>query len=82
MTKATSDYTVIPPTLRTHWSKVFMDDTGVAPRLGGGQLYESYGIGPGGCIAVVRPDGYVGTVVPLEGVDELDEWFAGFLVSA
>ncbi|KAB5591621.1 hypothetical protein CTheo_4921 [Ceratobasidium theobromae] len=82
MTKTTGDYTDIPPTLRTHWSKVFMDDVGVAPRVGGGQLYESYGIGPEGCIAVVRPDGYIGTIVSLEGVDELDKWFGGILVSA
>ncbi|CAE7114877.1 unnamed protein product [Rhizoctonia solani] len=82
MTKTTGDYTDIPTTLRTHWSKVFMDDVSVAPRLGGGQLYESYGIGSDGCIAVVRPDGYIGTIVPLEGVDELDSWFGGFMASA
>lgn len=81
MTKTTGDYTDIPSTLRTHWSKVFMDDVATSPRLGGGQLYESYGIGPEGCIAVVRPDGYVAHVVPLEGVDELDKWFAGILVA-
>ncbi|CAE6506518.1 unnamed protein product [Rhizoctonia solani] len=79
MTKTTGDYTDIPATLRTHWSKVFMDDVSVAPRLGGGQLYETYGIGSDGCVAVVRPDGYIGTIVPLEGVDELDSWFGGIL---
>ncbi|KAJ1306382.1 hypothetical protein OPQ81_007387 [Rhizoctonia solani] len=82
MTKTTGDYTDIPATLRTHWSKVFMDDVSVSPRLGGGRLYETYGIGPEGCIAVVRPDGYIGTIVPLEGVDELDNWFGGFMAPA
>lgn len=81
MTKTTGDYTDIPSTLRTHWSKVFMDDVSASVRLGGGQLYETYGIGSAGCVAVVRPDGYVGHVVPLEGVDELDKWFAGILVA-
>ncbi|QRW16730.1 FAD-binding domain protein [Rhizoctonia solani] len=82
MTKTTGDYTDIPPTLRTHWSKVFMDDEAVQSRLGGGRLYETYGIGPEGCVAVVRPDGYIGNVVPLDGVDELDSWFGGFMASA
>jgi len=81
MTKTTADYTDLPPTLRTHWSKVFMDDVACFPKMGGGQLYESYGIGPEGCIAVVRPDGYVGHIVPLEGVDELDKWFAGVMAA-
>ncbi|KAG8746067.1 hypothetical protein FRC10_006170 [Ceratobasidium sp. 414] len=81
MTKTTADYTDLPPTLRTHWSKVFMDDVACFPKMGGGQLYESYGIGPEGCITVVRPDGYVGHVVPLEGVDELDKWFAGIMAA-
>ncbi|KAF8757742.1 Phenol hydroxylase, C-terminal dimerization domain [Rhizoctonia solani] len=70
------------PPLRTHWSKVFMDDEAVQSRLGGGRLYETYGIGPEGCVAVVRPDGYIGNVVPLDGVDELDSWFGGFMASA
>ncbi|CAE6442570.1 unnamed protein product [Rhizoctonia solani] len=81
MTKTTGDYTDVPATLRTHWSKVFMDDVSVSPRLGGGQLYETYGIGSEGCVAVVRPDGYIGTIVPLEGVDELDSWFGGIMTS-
>jgi phenol 2-monooxygenase len=82
MTKTTGDYTDVPSTLRTHWSKVFMDDVGVLTHLGGGRLYETYGIGPEGCVAVVRPDGYIGNVVSLEGADELDKWFGGFMVSA
>ncbi|KAG8781922.1 hypothetical protein FRC12_021403 [Ceratobasidium sp. 428] len=81
MTRTTADYTDLPSTLRTHWSKVFMDDVACFSKMGGGKLYESYGIGPDGCIAVVRPDGYVGHVVSLEGVDELDKWFAGIMAA-
>ncbi|QRV88565.1 phenol 2-monooxygenase [Ceratobasidium sp. AG-Ba] len=81
MTKNTGDYTDLPPTLRTHWSKVFMDDVACFPKMGGGRLYESYGIGPEGCVAVVRPDGYIGHVVSLEGVDQLDKWFHGFMAA-
>lgn len=52
----------------------------MASRLVGGQLYESYGIGPTGRVDIVRPDGYVRHVAPLEGVDELEKWFAGISV--
>ena len=35
-----------------------------------------------GCLVVVRPDQYVACVLPLDAVDELDAFFAGFLVPA
>ncbi|QRV88493.1 phenol 2-monooxygenase [Ceratobasidium sp. AG-Ba] len=79
MSGGAGDYTDLPPTLRTDWSKVFMDDVACFPQIGGGRLYESYGIGPEGCVAVVRPDGYIGYVVSLESVDQLDKWFNGFM---
>ncbi|KAG8681363.1 hypothetical protein FRC08_015689, partial [Ceratobasidium sp. 394] len=81
MTKLTGAYTDLPSTLRTHWSKVFMDDVAAYSNMGGGQLYKSYGIGPEGCIVVVRPDGFVGHVVPLDGADELDQWFTGIMAA-
>ncbi|QRW10735.1 phenol 2-monooxygenase [Ceratobasidium sp. AG-Ba] len=81
MTKNTGDYTDLSPTLRTHWSKVFMDDVACFPKMGGGRLYESYGIRPEGCVAVVRPDGYIGHVVSLESVDQFDKWFNGFMAA-
>ncbi|QRW02682.1 phenol 2-monooxygenase [Ceratobasidium sp. AG-Ba] len=82
MTKNTADYTDIPPILRTHWSKAFIDDVAWFPKMGGGRLYESYGIGPEGCVVVVRPDGYIGHVVSLEGADQLEKWFGGFMAAS
>ena len=32
-----------------------------------------------GCMVVVRPDQYTAHVLPLDGFDELSEFFAGFL---
>lgn len=45
----------------------------------GGKAYGSYDVSKEGAVVVVRPDGYIGTIVPLEGVQELDEYFAAFL---
>lgn len=45
----------------------------------GGKAYASYGIDPRvGAIVVVRPDGYVGIVIPFENVSELDAYFTAF----
>lgn len=50
-------------------------------RCGGGG-YDKYGIDPlTGAIVVVRPDGYVGMVAPLEGLSEIEAYFAGFMAS-
>jgi hypothetical protein len=35
-----------------------------------------------GCLVVVRPDQYVACVLPLDAVDQLDAFFAGFLLPA
>lgn len=43
-------------------------------------MYKNYGIGDEGAVVVVRPDGYVGTVVPLDGaMEELNKYFGGFV---
>ena len=43
--------------------------------------YAKYGIDEhAGAIVVVRPDGYVGTVAPLDGISFLNSYFAGFLL--
>ena len=43
----------------------------------GGKGYEAYGIDPKhGAIVVVRPDGYVGTLAPVDGVAELGAYFS------
>lgn len=45
----------------------------------GGTAYATYGIKPDGAIVVVRPDGYVGTVAPLDKVKHLDQYFGAFM---
>lgn len=70
----------VPEILRSHWSKVLLDDTDVTNKKGG-KVYETYGVGPEGAVVVVRPDGYVGTVAPLDEVKSLDGYFAGFMKS-
>ncbi|THH26983.1 hypothetical protein EUX98_g7209 [Antrodiella citrinella] len=77
--KEVVDYTDIPEILRPHWSHVLLDDTDMYARTGGGG-YERYGIDPErGAVVVVRPDGYVGIVAPLEGVKGIQEYLSVFL---
>ena len=60
--------------------RVLLDDTDLYSRTGGGG-YAYYGIDEhAGAIVVVRPDGYVGMVAPLDRVDVVNEYFEGFLL--
>lgn len=43
-----------------------------------GGLHKKWGL-EDGAVVVVRPDGYVGLVVPLDEPDVLNQYFAGFL---
>ncbi|PIL24616.1 hypothetical protein GSI_12500 [Ganoderma sinense ZZ0214-1] len=73
------DFTDVPKLFRSHWSKVLLDDQDMTDRGGGGG-YEAYGIDPAeGAIVVVRPDGHVGKVAPLEHLDDISRYFANFL---
>lgn len=49
-------------------------------RSGGGG-YASYGIDNNGAIVVVRPDGYVGTVAPLDRPQDISDYFANFMTA-
>ncbi|KAG2103083.1 FAD binding domain-containing protein [Suillus discolor] len=70
----------IPSTLRTHWSKVLIDDTDVTGRLGGG-AYPRFGIDEKEItIVVVRPDGYVGMIAPSTELESMDKYFGSFLI--
>ncbi|CUA74784.1 hypothetical protein RSOLAG22IIIB_11473 [Rhizoctonia solani] len=64
----------VPENLVWHWSSAFVD--AISARDGGGRAYRSYGISDDGCIVLVRPDGYVGTIIPLDG-----QRFMDYLVS-
>ncbi|KAF8715652.1 hypothetical protein AX14_012519 [Amanita brunnescens Koide BX004] len=68
----------LPKFLRSHWSKVFVDDKDISGIHGGG-AYARFGINPAGVVVVVRPDGYVGTVVPFDSVHDIDLYFSSFM---
>ncbi|KAG9313144.1 putative monooxygenase [Chiua virens] len=72
------DFLKVPALLRPHWSKVLIDDTDVMGAVGG-RGYSYYGVADEGAIVVVRPDGYVGMIAPLDGVPEIDDYFAAFM---
>jgi len=77
--KETVNYLDVPAFLRSHWTKVFVDDVSIALNAGG-KAYSTYGIDrDGGAIVVVRPDGYVGIVGSLEDVGYLNTYFSGFM---
>ena len=58
---------------------MLLDDTDMYARVGGGG-YEAYGIDPQcGAIVVVRPDGYVGMVAPINGLQDLNAYFDSFM---
>ncbi|KAG8995663.1 hypothetical protein FRB94_008888 [Tulasnella sp. JGI-2019a] len=79
--KEVCNYTDVPATLRSHWSKVFTDDVSIAGGLGG-TTYETYGISPEGAMVVVRPDGYIGMVAAFDGSgSQLEHYFGGFLTA-
>ncbi|PIL24556.1 hypothetical protein GSI_12440 [Ganoderma sinense ZZ0214-1] len=76
---ATKDAVDFPEFFRWHWTKALLDDTDMHERFGGGG-YAKFGIDEhAGAIVVVRPDGYIGIVVPLEDVAFLGSYFAAFL---
>lgn len=62
------------------YPSVLLDDTDLYGRVGG-KGYETYGIDKlAGALVIVRPDGYVSAVTPLEKADELYEYFEGFMI--
>ncbi|PCH36394.1 hypothetical protein WOLCODRAFT_82152 [Wolfiporia cocos MD-104 SS10] len=79
--KMRSNYTDIPPLFRSHWSKFLLDDQDMYKRAGGGG-YEAYGIDPRGAIVIVRPDGYIGMVAPLNGLQDISAYFSSFMVAS
>lgn len=77
------DYAAIPALLRPHvgryglcdYEKIFCADT-----ARGEDIFTMRGIDrTAGCIVVVRPDQYVGLVLPLDAREELARYFAGIL---
>ncbi|KAI9458436.1 FAD binding domain-containing protein [Lactarius psammicola] len=79
--KMTVNHLAVPPVLRPHWTKVLLDDTDITGTRGG-RIHERYGISrTAGAVVVVRPDGYVGTIAPVDQLTALDDYFGGFMLS-
>ncbi|KAK0466825.1 FAD binding domain-containing protein [Desarmillaria tabescens] len=74
--KATILYNALPPFLRSHWTKVYIADVN---GLGDNNVYTRYGVAPEGAVVVVRPDGYVGMVIPLRKIEGLNSYFESFM---
>ncbi|EUC60300.1 phenol hydroxylase, carboxy-terminal dimerization domain protein, partial [Rhizoctonia solani AG-3 Rhs1AP] len=69
--KEDANYTGVPKSLRPYWDTVFIDDVAFSEKDGGGRAYQSFGVGPEGCLALVRPDGHVAALGSLEPVEAL-----------
>ena len=60
--------------------RVFIDDKDLQGN--GGDGYKNYGIdNKTGAIIVVRPDGYVGMISPLDKISDIDAYFGSFVIS-
>ena len=58
---------------------MLLDDADITSTRGG-QIHERYGINrTAGAVVVVRPDGYVGTIAPLDQLTLLDDYFSRFM---
>ncbi|KAF8628709.1 hypothetical protein AX17_005932 [Amanita inopinata Kibby_2008] len=77
-TKKTFKSDVLPKVLRTHWSKIFIDDEYIHG-IQGGDAYAKLGVNPEGAVVIVRPDGYVGMVAPFDQARDINSYFASFL---
>ena len=63
-----------------HDNRVFIDDKDL--QGSGGDGYKNYGIdSKTGAIVIVRPDGYVGMISPLDKISDIDVYFGSFAIS-
>lgn len=61
-----------------YW-KIYVDDESY--HEGHGHAYEKYGVdAKKGCVVILRPDQYVGWIGDLEDVEDMDQYFSGFMV--
>ena len=61
--------------------RVYVDDMDIRAKRGG-DAYSTFGILSSGAAVVVRPDGYVGMIAPLDGVMAVNGYFAQFMKSS
>ncbi|OJA19065.1 hypothetical protein AZE42_12575 [Rhizopogon vesiculosus] len=73
-------FTRVPAFFRPHWSNVLLDDMDVTRSLGGG-AYKRFGIDPSTMtLVIIRPDGYVGMIAPASALEDIDSYFAAFMI--
>ena len=60
-----------------YW-KIFVDDESY--HEGHGQIYQNLEVNPEGCSVILRPDQHVSYVGPMDAYDDLDSFFAGFMI--
>ncbi|KAI5996979.1 thioredoxin-like protein [Pisolithus albus] len=78
--KENFNYLNIPPVFRPYWSKVLLDDTDATGRVGG-DGYKRFGISSESVtFVIVRPDGHIGMVAPVAALQDVQEYFASFLL--
>ncbi|KAF8159367.1 FAD binding domain-containing protein [Crassisporium funariophilum] len=82
--KSNVRYNDLPKRLRSHWSKVLIDDDDVrgAPEVSRGNGCRNYGIATTGAIIIVRPDGYVGMTAALHEVKDVGNYLGSFMKAA
>ena len=61
------------------YSKIHVDD--MSYHEGHGKIYEKFEISPQGCAVIIRPDQYVSYVGPMDDIDAVTSFFAGFMIS-
>jgi phenol 2-monooxygenase len=62
--------------------RVFIDDKDLKG-ASGGDGYKNYGIDiQTGAIVVVRPDGYIGMVLPLDKIGDINAYFGSFAIGS
>ena len=67
--------------LPIYFYSVLLDDSDVTRRLGGG-AYKRFGIDPRTVtLVIIRPDGYVGMIAPASEFEDVDSYFAAFMIS-
>lgn len=70
---------VVGPYKLDNYENVFT--IGPNPEGKGGDIFEERGISREGAVVIVRPDQYVANILPLDGVDELGQFFESMMGS-
>ncbi|EKM48994.1 uncharacterized protein PHACADRAFT_202149 [Phanerochaete carnosa HHB-10118-sp] len=73
------NYMDVPVGLRKDWTSVLVDAVSAFSKDSGG-AYTAFGVPAAGQLVVVRPDGYIGTIVELSEMQRLGEYLRGWML--